>query len=89
MAYPEPKGSLDNKEKNNRKKLRKTEDNPDKTVALDQSIDKFTVLPLPEALNLYWYSPPNIVTIIFKAYKNRGWYITDKVQIDTNDTSET
>ncbi|KAJ5152534.1 hypothetical protein N7492_009814 [Penicillium capsulatum] len=87
-AHPEPKGPSDNEGENNRKKLRETEGDPDEAVAAGQSIGESSVPPLPEALHPRRRPPPNAVTITFKAYENGGWHVTDKVQVDTNDTSE-
>ena len=87
-AHPEPKGPSDNEGENNRKKPRETEGDPDEPVAPGQSIGEFTVPPLPEALHPRRRPSPNAITITFKAYENGGWHVTDKVQVDANDTSE-
>lgn len=87
-AHPERKGPSDNQGGYNRKKPRETEGDPDEPVAPGQSIGEFTVPPLPEALHPRRRPPPNAITITFKAYENGGWHVTDKVQVDANDTSE-
>lgn len=87
-AHPEPKGPSDNEGENNRKKQREAEGDLDEPVASGQSIGEFTVPPLPEALHPRRHPPPNAITITFKAYENGGWHVTDKVQVDANDTSE-
>ena len=87
-AHPEPKGPSYNEGENSRKKPREGEGDPDEPVAAGQSIGEFTVPPLPEALHPRRHPPPNAATITFKAYENGGWHVTDKIQVDTNDTSE-